>query len=79
MALSAALPMPSNSLCPTLHIAPEGCAFLRFRFGGYATSAPPLAAVAAPLVMAGLTGHLAASGTVDNINDSVSDVIRIFL
>lgn len=24
MALSAALPMPSNSLCPTLHIAPEG-------------------------------------------------------
>lgn len=25
MTLSAALPMPSNSLCPTLHIAPEGC------------------------------------------------------
>ena len=39
--------------------------------GDSATSRPPLAAVAATLVMAGLTGHLAASGTVDNINDSL--------
>ena len=39
--------------------------------GGSATSRPPLAAVAAPLVMAGLTGHLAGSGAVDNINDSL--------
>ena len=47
--------------------------------GGFATSRSPLAAAAAPLVMAGLTGHLAASGTVDNINDSVSGLVQILL
>ena len=41
--------------------------------GGSTTFAPPLAAVAASLVMAGLTGHLAARGTVDNINVSDDD------
>ena len=41
--------------------------------------APPLAAVAAPLVMAGLTGHLAGSGAVDNINDSYNVPVPIFL
>jgi len=51
----------------------KATAFLRFRFGGSTTFAPPLAAVAAPLVMAGLTGHLAARGTVDNINVSDDD------
>ena len=45
--------------------------------GGSATSHPPLAAVAAPLVMAGLTGHLIASGAVVNINDSVADLLHI--
>ena len=45
--------------------------------GGFATSHPPLAAVAAPLVMAGSTGHLIASGAVVNINDSVADLLHI--
>ena len=51
----------------------------RVPLGGFATSRSPLAAVAAPLVMAGLTGHLAASGAVDNINDSVSGLVQILL
>ena len=38
-----------------------------------------MSVVAAPLVMAGLTGHLAASGAVDNINDSDEDFVGIFL
>ena len=48
MTLSAALPIPSNSLCPRYTLLRKATAFLlRFRFGGYATYAPPLAAVAA--------------------------------
>ena len=30
-------------------------------------------------VMVGLTGHLAASGAVDNINDSDADLVSTFL
>ena len=45
----------------------------RMPLGGFATSLPPLTAVAAPLVMAGQTGHLAARDTVDNININDDD------
>ena len=63
---------PLRSQCPQTLFVPrctllrKAAAFLRFRFGGFATSAPLLAAIAA-------------RGAVDNINGSVSDVIRIFL
>ena len=49
----------------------------RVPLGGFATSRSPLAAVAAPLVMAGLTCHLIASGAVVNINDSVAVLLNI--
>ena len=45
-------------------------------FGGFATSVPHPAAVAALLVMAGLTGHLIANGAVNNINISVYDSVN---
>ena len=47
--------------------------------GGFATSRSPLAAVAASLVMAGLTGHLIASGAVNNVNVDVTDLVSAIL
>ena len=51
----------------------------RVPLGGFATSRSPLAAVAASLVMAGLTGHLIANGAVDNVNVSMSDRVNVIL
>ncbi len=51
----------------------------RVPLGGFATSRLPLAAVAAPPVMAGSTGHLIASGAVNNVNVDVSDLVSAIL